>query len=68
MSLVAFCFMGRGGIGTVLGAGIIKAYGISYSFLAYGAALLFTLLMSFVLIQGQVVPLKQAGALVKAGS
>jgi hypothetical protein len=38
------------------------------TFLGYGAALLFTLLMSFVLIQGQVVPLERAGALSKAGS
>jgi predicted MFS family arabinose efflux permease len=68
MSLVAFCFMGGGGIGTAVGAGIIKVYGISNLFLAYGAALLFTLLMSFVLIQGQIVPLKQAEALAEAGS
>ena len=66
MSLVAFCFMGGGGIGTALGAGIIKSYGISNLFLVYGAALLFTLLMSFVLIQGEVVPLKQAAGLAKA--
>lgn len=66
MSLVAFCFMGGGGIGTALGAGIIKSYGISNLFLVYGAALLFTLLMSFVLIQGEIVPLKQAAGLAKA--
>jgi predicted MFS family arabinose efflux permease len=68
MSLVAFCFMGGGGVGTAVGSGIIKSYGISNFFLVYGAALLFTLFMSFVLIQGEVVPLKQAVGLAKVNS
>ncbi|RJR46430.1 MAG: MFS transporter [Desulfobacteraceae bacterium] len=62
MSLVAFCFMGGGGIGTAIGSGIIKAYGISNFFLAYGAALLCTLLLSFVLVRGPVVALAQSPA------
>jgi MFS family permease len=66
MSLVAFCFMGGGGIGTAVGAGIIAAYGISNLSLAYAAALFLTLFMSFVLIRGQVVPLRRGDALANA--
>lgn len=62
MSLVAFCFMGGGGVGTAIGAAIIKTYGISNLFLVYGAALLCTLLLSFVLVRGPVVIYQRATA------
>ncbi len=55
MSLVAFCFMGGGGVGTALAGKIISATGLSNLFLIFGIALVITLLLSFVLIRGQVV-------------
>jgi hypothetical protein len=36
MSLVAFCFMGGGGIGTAIGGKIIVSYGYAYFFGIYG--------------------------------
>jgi predicted MFS family arabinose efflux permease len=56
MSLVAFCFMGGGGVGTAIGGKIALVYGLSSVFLIYGVALVITLALSFVLITGQVVP------------
>jgi predicted MFS family arabinose efflux permease len=56
MSLVAFCFMGGGGVGTAIGGKIALAYGLPSVFLVYGVALVITLALSFVLITGQVVP------------
>ena len=50
MSLVAFCFMGGGGIGTALGGKIASAYGLSTLFLIYGIMLGITLCLSFFLI------------------
>ncbi|MBI4774079.1 MAG: MFS transporter [Deltaproteobacteria bacterium] len=55
MSLVAFCFMGGGGVGTAIGGKIAAAYGLSTVFLVYGVALGVTLALSFILITGQVV-------------
>ena len=55
MSLVAFCFMGGGGIGTAMGGKIAVAYGLSAVFQVYGLALAATLVLSFVLISGPVV-------------
>ncbi len=55
MSLVAFCFMGGGGIGTAIGGKIALAYGLPAVFLIYGSALAITLVLSFVLIAGPVV-------------
>ena len=60
MSLVAFSFMGGGGVGTAVGAAIIKAYGLPNLFLVYGLALAATLFLSFILIRGEVVPVQQA--------
>lgn len=51
MSLVAFCFMIGGGIGTALGGKLITAFDISEVFLTFGIALLVTLALSFVLIR-----------------
>jgi predicted MFS family arabinose efflux permease len=55
MSLVAFCFMGGGGVGTAIGGRIAAGYGLSTLFLVYGIALLITLMLSFVMVTGQVV-------------
>jgi predicted MFS family arabinose efflux permease len=54
MSLVAFCFMGGGGVGTAIGGKLIAVYGISSLFLLYGIGLAITFLMSYLLIQGSV--------------
>jgi predicted MFS family arabinose efflux permease len=55
MSLVATCFMGGGGIGTAVGGRVIARYGMESLFIIYGAALVFTLLISFALIRDKVV-------------
>jgi predicted MFS family arabinose efflux permease len=55
MSLVAFCFMGGGGVGTAIGGRIAALYGLPWLFLIYGIALVITLVLSFMLINGQVV-------------
>jgi len=55
MSLVAFFFMGGGGIGTAIGGRIISAVGLSNLFLLNGIALIITLLLSFVMIRDHVV-------------
>jgi predicted MFS family arabinose efflux permease len=39
MSLVAFCFMGGGGIGTVIGGRLISSYGYSHFYGIYGLLL-----------------------------
>ncbi len=55
MSLVAFFFMGSGGIGTALGGKIIAIYGIDKLFLIYGIGIAITLTASFLLIRDHVV-------------
>lgn len=55
MSLVAFFFMGGGGIGTAIGGKIIAATSLNNLYLVYGIGLLLTLLLSFVLIRDRVV-------------
>jgi predicted MFS family arabinose efflux permease len=40
MSLVAFCFMGGGGIGTALGGRVITSHGYSYFYGVYGLLLI----------------------------
>jgi len=55
MSLVAFCFMGGGGLGTAIGGKIASVYGLSSLFMIYAVALVITLMLSFILINGQVV-------------
>jgi predicted MFS family arabinose efflux permease len=54
MSLVAFCFMGGGGVGTAIGGKIIAATSLSSLYLVYGIALFVTLLLSFVMIRDRV--------------
>lgn len=55
MSLVAFCFMGGGGVGTAVGGRLITATSLSNLFLIYGVALAATLILSFILIRDHVV-------------
>lgn len=51
MSLVAFCFMGGGGIGTAIGGKIISSYSLNSLFIIYGSALVVTLVLSNLLIR-----------------
>ncbi|MFL0195747.1 MFS transporter [Clostridium sp. WILCCON 0269] len=51
MSLVAFCFMGGGGLGTAIGGRVIMVYGINALFVIYGSLLIVTLLLSYALIK-----------------
>ena len=51
MSLVAFCFMGGGGVGTAIGGKIIVAYSLNSLFMIYGIALFGTLILSTLLIR-----------------
>ncbi len=60
MSLVAFCFMGGGGVGTAIGSRLIAAYGLLQLFIIYGAALVATLCLSYILIRGRVVEINEA--------
>jgi predicted MFS family arabinose efflux permease len=55
MSLVAFFFMGGGGVGTAIGGKLIERFGLEKLFIYYGLALVITLLLSFVLIRDHVV-------------
>ncbi len=54
MSLVAFCFMGGGGIGTAIGGRIIASAGLNTLFLICAVGLVVALLLSFVLIHNRV--------------
>lgn len=51
MSLVAFCFMGGGGLGTAIGGKLITLYGINTLFIIYGSLLIVTLFISYLLIK-----------------
>jgi predicted MFS family arabinose efflux permease len=55
MSLVAFCFVGGGGLGTAIDGKIIGTYGLEKLFWVYGLALFITLLLSYALIRDHVV-------------
>jgi len=65
MSLVAFFFMGGGGIGTAIGGTIISEVGLSKLFLINGLALIVTLLLSFVLIRDLVVEPNEAKEMIQ---
>ncbi len=54
MSLVAFCFMGGGGIGTAIGGRIIKSIDYSNFFALYGLALLVLLFLASFLIKAEI--------------
>lgn len=51
MSLVAFCFMGGGGIGTALGGRLIKSIGFTNFFLVYGLALLILIVLAGLIVR-----------------
>lgn len=53
MSLVAFCFMGGGGVGTAIGGKIIVAYSLNSLFIIYGIALFATFILSALLIKNK---------------
>ncbi len=55
MSLVAFCFMGGGGVGTALGGAVIAQWGLHNLFYAFGTALLVTWMLSFALIRRNII-------------
>ena len=65
MSLVAFFFMGGGGVGTAIGGRVISAVGLSNLFLINGIALIITLFLSFVMIQDHVVEPDEAKELIR---
>lgn len=44
MSLVAFCFMGGGGLGTAIGSRIVANYGMNTLFVVYGFGLLLVII------------------------
>lgn len=50
MSLVAFCFMGSGGVGTAVGGKIVARFGIDSVFLVYGIGLICALLFCVLLL------------------
>jgi predicted MFS family arabinose efflux permease len=54
MSLVAFCFMGGGGIGTVIGGRMISSYGYSHFYGVYGLFLVGLLLVARLVIKGTI--------------
>lgn len=47
MSLVAFCFMGGGGLGTAIGSRIVANYGMNTLFVVYGFGLLLVIIGVF---------------------
>lgn len=51
MSLVAFFFMGAGGLGTAIGGQFIKLWGYPQFFLTYGAGLFLLLLISVLIVK-----------------
>lgn len=51
MSLVAFCFMGSGGIGTAIGGKLISSMGYESLYGAYGVALMVLVLIARKLVQ-----------------
>ena len=53
MSLVAFCFMGGGGIGTAIGSRIIKANSFEYFFGLYGMLLIVLLFFVALFLRAQ---------------
>lgn len=51
MSLVAFCFMGGGGVGTAIGGHLIKAWGYTNFFLVYGLALILVFMVAGMIVK-----------------
>ncbi|AVX21158.1 Predicted arabinose efflux permease, MFS family [Carboxydocella sporoproducens DSM 16521] len=53
MSLVAFCFMGGGGIGTAAGGKLLKSVDFMNFYAIYGTALVALVLLALLLVKGQ---------------
>ncbi|WDU83423.1 hypothetical protein [Caloramator sp. Dgby_cultured_2] len=51
MSLVAFCFMGGGGVGTAIGSRIVQSMGLNSIFLFYGVMLIITTIIAYFTIK-----------------
>jgi len=60
MSLVAFCFMGGGGVGTAIGGKIIERAGYSSLFVIYGGLLVFLFVFVAVLLKKNTAEVKYA--------
>jgi predicted MFS family arabinose efflux permease len=56
MSLVAFCFMGGGGMGTAIGGRVITSHGYSSFYAIYGLLLLALLMVARFLVKGAAAP------------
>ena len=54
MSLVAFCFMGGGGIGTAVGGRLIDLAGYDRFYITYGSALFVLVILAWVMVSEQV--------------
>lgn len=54
MSLVAFCFMGGGGIGTALGGRLIKVIGYQSFFCYYGLALFLLIFLAALIVKTEI--------------
>lgn len=54
MSLVAFCFMGGGGVGTAIGGKLIKGIGFEKFFSYYGIALLILIFLAGALVKCEI--------------
>jgi len=54
MSLVAFCFMGGGGVGTAIGGRLINSIGYESFFSYYGAALFILIIIAAVVVKTEV--------------
>ena len=62
MSLVAFCFMGGGGIGTAVGGRLIALTGYDKFYIIYGSALFVLVLLAWVMVTEQVVRVEGANS------
>jgi predicted MFS family arabinose efflux permease len=51
MSLVAFCFMGGGGVGTAIGGRVISSIGYAQFYILFGALLLGLLIMARLVVR-----------------
>lgn len=63
MSLVAFCFMGGGGVGTAVGGNLLRAHGFQALYSYYGLALLVLMVLA-----GYLVKTETDGAMSAQGS
>lgn len=65
MSLVAFCFMGGGGVGTALGGQIIETSGFIKLFANYGLALVVLVMIAAMLVKADLKESRRTGAQAK---